>query len=188
MIVGHVGALDDAHKGQSLLLRAARRIANTHPHVMFWLVGRGRDEDMLREVAGDLTNVRFCGWADNIADYYAAMDVFVYPSRYEALGSANIEAMSFGLPVVAACVDGIPEVIRHEENGLLFRAGDVSDLTRQLCRTIENRPLRRSLGDAARETAQQFSAADAAKRYCDIYKKLCCCNEGHGHRHAGRHA
>lgn len=184
LIVAHIGELNDAHKGQGLLLRVARRIANSHPDVVFWLIGSGKDEQSLREAAGDLNNVRFCGWADSVADYYAAMDIFVYPSRFEALGSANIEAMSFGLPILASCVDGIPEIVRHEQNGLLFRAGDIADFTAQLCRLLENRPLRCSLGRAAKETASRFSAAEAANRFYEIYSQLHRQAANHGHHHA----
>lgn len=184
LIVGHVAELDDAHKGQRLLLRAARRIANSHPQVVFWLIGRGQDEQALRIEAGDLPNVVFCGWTDRIADYYAAMDVFVYPSRFEALGSGILEAMSLGLPVLAACVGGIPEIVHHAKNGLLFRAGDVADFTTQLTRLLDNPPLRRNLGRAAIASARAFTAKDAPERFCEIYSQLNRCNARRCHSHA----
>ena len=67
---------------------------------------------MTRDEAGDLNNVVFCGWTDSIADYYAAMDVFVYPSHFEAQGSGILEAMSLGCSVVVTANSSLVEIVR----------------------------------------------------------------------------
>ncbi|NNF61167.1 MAG: glycosyltransferase family 4 protein [Gammaproteobacteria bacterium] len=172
LVVGQCGELHDAHKGQRLTIEVARRMAETHPQVEFWLIGQGRDEQDLRAAAAGLQNVRFVGWTDNVADYYAAMDVMVYPSRYEGLGSAILEAMLFGVPVVAARVGGIPEIVVHEENGLLFAPGDADDFVTRLTALVENPALRERLGAAARQQAARHTPEVMAGQYRDIYAQI----------------
>jgi glycosyltransferase involved in cell wall biosynthesis len=172
LIIGHVGALDDAHKGQRIIIESARELANSAPNIEFWLIGQGKDQDSLVEEAAGLANVRFIGWADNVADYYAAMDVFVFPSRFEALGSSILEAMSFGLPVVASKIDGIPEIVDDRYNGLLFESENSHDFSRKLLRVVTDSGLRQTLGENASRTAKRFSAENAADQYVEIYQRI----------------
>lgn len=171
-LVGHVGALEDANKGQRVLLDAARLVALRDPGIRFLLVGDGRDEYALRALAADLPNVRFAGRVDNVADYYAAMDVFAYPSRYEALGSAILEAMSFGVPVVASRVGGIPEIVRDAVDGFLVPVNDPHALAARILELAGDAALRRRLGVEARARTGAFSAHDMARRYLALYDEL----------------
>ncbi|HEU4617078.1 MAG TPA: glycosyltransferase, partial [Gammaproteobacteria bacterium] len=98
-IVGHVGAYDFRHKGQDVLVEAAAALASRHPALHFVLVGEGRDEARLRELAAGAGNVTVAGWADNVGDYLAAFDLFAFPSIHEGLGSILFDAMHFGLPM-----------------------------------------------------------------------------------------
>jgi glycosyltransferase involved in cell wall biosynthesis len=172
LLIGHVGALIDANKGQRVLLEAARLVAARNAGIRFLLVGKGKDESELKALASDLPNVRFAGWVDNIADYYGAMDVFVFPSHYEALGSAILEAMSFGIPVVASRVDGIPEIVRDTVDGFLVPANDPRALAERVLELAGNAALRQRLGTQARDRAQEFSAHNMMRQYLDLYREL----------------
>ncbi len=172
LIIGHVGALDDATKGQRAVLAAARALAASHPNVQFWLLGSGPDEAVLKTLAADLPNVRFHGWAANIGDYYRAMDVFVFPSRFEALGSSVLEAMSQGVPTVAWATGGIPELVDDGINGLLVPSGDESGLIAALQRMLDNAPLRARCGQAARASSARFSPQAMAQQYAVLYRRL----------------
>lgn len=75
---------------------------------------------------------------DAVPGALAAMDVLVFPSIWEETsGIGAREALAAGVPVVAARIGGIPEFIRHDDNGLLFTAGDAGDLARQLRRLVD---------------------------------------------------
>ena len=74
-IIGNVGALDNAQKGQEYIIEVARRMKDSHPGFQFLLVGGGDDEAMLRELAGDLPNISFEGWSDSVGDYLAAFEI-----------------------------------------------------------------------------------------------------------------
>ncbi len=170
-VVGHVGELDDSHKGQLVILEAARLAQASHPELHFVLVGSGRDEPMLREQAKDLKNVEFIGRVENVGDYYTAMDVFVFPSRREALGSAMLEAMSCGLPVVAADVGGIPEVVKPGENGALFVPGDAAAMLAWVVKLAEDPGLREQLAAGARAAALARRAELGATSYISVYER-----------------
>ncbi|MEM8548035.1 MAG: glycosyltransferase, partial [Pseudomonadota bacterium] len=88
-VIGHVGALVQAHKGQDLLLVVARR----RPGWQFVFVGDGKDEAMLKAQAAGLANVWFTGRVDDVASHLAAFDVFAFPSRHEGLGSTLLDAL-----------------------------------------------------------------------------------------------
>jgi len=172
LLIGQVGAMVDEHKGQRVLLEAARLVAARNAGIRFLLVGGGRDESELRTLASDLSNVRFAGWVDNIGDYYAAMDVLAFPSRYEALGSAILEGMSFGLPVVASRVDGIPEIVRDKVDGFLVPVNDSLALAERILELAADPVLRQRLGEKARARAQQFSVRRMMLQYLDLYREL----------------
>lgn len=172
LVVGHVGELDDSHKGQRLILAAAELASKTHPNLHFMLVGSGRDERELREQAQGLQNVEFVGQVDNVGDYYSVMDLFVFPSREEALGSAILEAMSFGLPVIGSRVGGIPEVVRHDDTGFLIDSGDVRGMLESILRLEREPMLRQKMAQSARALVAERRIEVAAERYAAIYERV----------------
>lgn len=171
-VVGHVGALVDRHKGQTVLIAAARRLERAIPRLTVVFLGKGPDERALREAARGSIHVEFEGFVEDVASYLAAFDLFVFPSRYEALGSTLLDAMSAGLPVVASAVDGIPELVRDGEEGLLVPAGDDAALARAIHELHDDPERRRRYGEAARLRAGSFSASRMADRYLELYQSI----------------
>jgi glycosyltransferase involved in cell wall biosynthesis len=172
LVIGHVGSLDDSIKGQSALIEAVRILGPRARDMRFLLIGDGKDEAALRARAADLPNVRFIGWVDNIADYYAMMDIFVFPSRYEALGSSLLEAMSFGVPVVATIAGGIPEIVRDGTEGFLVAMDDARAIADRILRLADDAALRRRLGAQAHARAQAYSAQGMMLRYLELYRTI----------------
>jgi len=171
-IVGNVAALDVA-KGQLDLLDAARRLAVDHPDTGFVLVGDGPDGDAIRTAAQGLRNVHFTGFVDDVPDWLAAFDVFAFPSHHEGLGSVLLQAMAAGIPVVASDTGGIPELIRHEETGLLVPPRDPGALAAAIERLHGDEALRRRLAEAARRRLADFSVAAVADRLEALYRNVC---------------
>lgn len=171
-VVGHVGALDDSHKGQLQIISMARRLASAEPGIRFVMVGGGRDEAMLKQAAAGLENVRFTGHVDNVGDFLAAFDVFIYPSRHEGLGSILLDALVLGLPVVATAVGGIPEVIEDGVNGILCRPDDVDALAAAVLEFHADADLRERVGRANRSKAVDYSPARMTDRYIDMYSAI----------------
>ena len=171
-VIGHVGALDDSHKGQLTMIEAAHAVAERHPDWLFVLCGSGRDEARFREAIGTLDNVELTGFVDNIGDYYAAFDLFAFPSRKEAIGSAMIDAMYFGLPVVGSDVDGIPEFLEDGVNGFLVPVGDAPALIEGVERILESPELAERMRAANVARAATLDAAAMADRYETIYRRI----------------
>ncbi len=83
-------------------------------------------------------------------DFFAGIDVFAMPSRSDSFGLVFLEAWANGLPNLAYCAGGVPGVIRHGEDGLLVRCGDVPSLAEALRQLAEDGTLRKKLGQAGR--------------------------------------
>lgn len=172
LIVGHVGALDNAQKGQEYIIALARELAVTHPDVQFLLVGGGDDEAMLKAAAAGLPNVEFVGFVENVGDYLAALDIFVLPSNREGIGSILLDAMERGLPVVATRVGGVPDIVHHDVNGFLIEAGDVPGLRDAVLRLRADPSSRRTLGERGREFAKSFTSDVMWGKYLAIYESV----------------
>lgn len=169
-LIGNVGALDDSHKGQSTIIKAAHLAADRHPDWQFLICGSGPDEQRYREQIGDLANIELVGWVDNVGDYLAAFDVFVYPSRHEALGSALLDAMQFGLPIVASNVDGIPDIVKDGENGRLIASNNAEDLVSAIEELLESHGELAKIRQRNKRRAEDFSAAKMADAYERVYQ------------------
>ena len=127
---------------------------------------------MLRAAAAGLTNLYFVGYVDNVADYLAALDVFVFPSRHEGLGSTLLDAMAFGLPIVATRVGGIPEIVKDQVNGFLVQVGDTDAMVGHLQTLLRDGSLRRTISAANLQAAELYTALQMALRYEKIYEGI----------------
>jgi glycosyltransferase involved in cell wall biosynthesis len=98
------------------------------------------------------SSVELLGWVggERKRELLEHADVFVLPSYNEGLPMSVLEAMSYGKPVITTRVGGIPELITHDEDGILVDAGDHAQLTAALLRLGRDQPFRRVLGSAAR--------------------------------------
>jgi glycosyltransferase involved in cell wall biosynthesis len=171
-VVGHVGALDEKTKGQSYIIQAARELADRYPDLLFLFIGGGRDEAMLKSLAADLDNIRFTGFVNNVGDYLSVMDIFMLPSMTEGMGGIVVDAMQFGLPVIATRVGGLPEVVSDGKSGLLIPPADVPALASAIVTLYEDPELRARMGAAGREIAGRFAPARMAEQYLRLYKDV----------------
>lgn len=105
--------------------------------------------------------------------FYRMGDIFVCPSIYqEPFGRTNAEAMAASLPVIASAVGGIPEVVHHEQNGLLVPGEDAQALAEALMHLISDRDLRYGLGRASQDMARQFDWPVIARQVEEIYNSI----------------
>jgi len=172
LLIGHVGALDNAQKGQEYIIQVAKELQHSHPDIQFILVGGGDDEALLKRAAAGLANVVFTGFVDNVGDYLAAFDVFVLPSNREGIGSILFDAMERGLPVIATRVGGVPDIVHHGENGMLIDAARPDQLRAAILELRAAPERRRALGARGREFAKNFTADVMCKKYIDLYESL----------------
>lgn len=135
------------------------------------VVGGGDDDDAIRSRFAGLVSVKvhFVGQQADVGPYLAAADLFVFPSWHENLSNALLEAMSFGLPVVATDVGGNREVI-SKGGGVLTPPHHPEALAAALTRLIAEPQVRLDLGLVARETiAQHYSIDTMVAGWEDAY-------------------
>lgn len=173
-IVGFVGRLAP-EKGLHNLIQAAGEILRTRKDVVIALVGDGPAMMELQSLVSRLgleKSVFFLGQRSDLADVYAAFDIFVLPSLFEGMPMAVLEAMAAGKPVIASRVGGIPQMISHQESGILVKPGDVRGLTDALAQLLQQPEKASQLGQRALEVVQsRFSSDVMARRYLCVYQK-----------------
>ena len=107
-----------------------------------------------------------------LADFYAAADVVLVPSRSESFGLVALEAQACGTPVVAAAVGGLPFVVAHERTGLLVDGHDPADHADALLRILRDDGFQRSLGREASRVALRFTWDTASHELLGVYQDL----------------
>jgi glycosyltransferase involved in cell wall biosynthesis len=160
-------------KNLPLLLRAFARAVRSHNTARLLIVGSGSEEHDLKSLAGELgirNATTFIPATPDVARWLREMDIFVLPSRTEALSNALMEAMACGCAALASDVGGNPELIGNNERGLLFPSEDVDALTNALLDLLGNAELRRRKGDAARAFVEsRLTIAASVHRMTEIY-------------------
>ena len=103
---------------------------------------------------------------------FAGAHLYVHSALEEAFGIAIAEAMAAGLPVVATCVGGIPDVVADGETGWLVASGDARALADRLEELIQDGAARARMGAAGRERALElFSPQELARRYAAVFRQ-----------------
>ncbi|NJM08704.1 glycosyltransferase family 4 protein [Candidatus Gracilibacteria bacterium] len=155
----------EARKGQDVLLRALESLADdVRDRVEVYCLGSVLEPAYFQQIAprAGAGNLHFLGSVPHEQALAAlrSCDIFVLPSRDEVLPIALLEAMAAGRAIATTRVGGIPEAIRHEQEGLLFNSGDFRTLAAQLTQLAQDEELRQRLGGAAAQRhAEHFSAA-----------------------------
>lgn len=171
-LIGHIGALDDAHKGQSTLIEAMRLLAPKYPQMQLLLLGRGADEAVLKEKAQGLTCIHFEGFVENVGDYIGAFDLFAFPSNNEGLGSTLLDVMAQEVAIVASGVGGIVDLIEHERSGLLVAPRDPQALAQAIERLYAHPDERVAFAKAAKTELEAFSAEAMTRSYEGLYREI----------------
>ncbi len=161
-VVGFVGRLEP-RKGPLDLVLAAPAIRAGAPGARVVIVGGdpyGSDPGYVARVAG-APGIEHVPWMADGAAVMAHLDVLVAPSYSEPFGTVLAEAMAAGTPVVATCVDGLPEVVADGETGRLVAPGRPDELAAAVLEVLSRRA---EMGAAARQRAQRFGADAYADR------------------------
>jgi glycosyltransferase involved in cell wall biosynthesis len=153
-------------KGYDVMLDALARVAHMEPAVQYLIVGTGDRayERALRSQVEALNlsrHVHFAGFQDPVYPYIAAMDLYVQPSRMEGFGIAVIEAMAMGKAVIGTATGGLPEVIVHEETGLLVPPDDSAALAEAIRVLLKSSEKRERFARAGQDRAKTHFTIEA---------------------------
>jgi glycosyltransferase involved in cell wall biosynthesis len=151
-LVGNVAQLVD-HKDHATLLRAAASVLKSKPECRFLICGDGprrRDLEALARSLGIADRVIFAGFRGDLDALIPRFDVFCLSSHLEGLGTSVIDAMCFGIPVVATAAGGIPDSVVDGETGRLVPSRDHEALASALIETLDSPSIRKRFGAAGR--------------------------------------
>lgn len=175
-----MAALFRPRKGVEVLLQSLAALRSQGFDVSLRAVGPFESPEYEAEVKAlaDSLGIRdaitWTGFVKDIANQLQQIDLFVLPSLFgEGLPMVVLEAMAAGLPVVASHVEGVPEAIRHREEGLLVEPGSVSQLTTALGEMLAGKLDYAQLSQNAQQRhAQFFSAKAMAENVAKVYREV----------------
>jgi len=158
-------------KGQDILIRALASLreqsGGAGKTCRLLLVGDGPCRRRLEQLARELgveSAVHFAGFVEDLSLVHAALDLFLFPSLLDALGTSLLAAMAYALPAVAVARGGVSEIVEDGQSGLLVSAADLPAYAQAIAgavtRLLRDADLARHLGLAARATIEQHFAAD----------------------------
>ena len=167
---GYLGRLHPS-KGLELLLRSL--IDHVGKSWELWIAGNGspKYETQLRE-ACTLPNVRYMGFVAP-EEFLANVDVLVVPSVWdEPFGMVVIEAYTQGVPVIASCRGGLPEIIENGKTGFLFDPNGSPSLAEILGRLIAAPAILNDMQETVLERAREFSLQRMVDNYIGVYREV----------------
>jgi glycosyltransferase involved in cell wall biosynthesis len=183
IIIGTIAALV-GHKGYPTLLKAARIVLDSLSHfdyqevqdsVTFLAIGDGKDKENLMKLHDRLNlgdSFIFAGFKDDVKSHLHLFDIFVLSSKSEGLGTSVLDAMSAKKPIVACDGGGIPEMIRHEINGLLAERENPVDLAEKILMMLKDKEMRNRFAQQSEIDVQEFSIESTIQKNIALYKEL----------------
>jgi glycosyltransferase involved in cell wall biosynthesis len=175
--IGAVGRLS-AEKGFDNLLRAVGLLVREGLDVHLVIVGEGEERPRLEALVDELglqNRVLLTGYYSDPRTAYATFDVYALSSLREGLPNALLEAMAMGIAVVATRIAGVPDLIKHEHNGLLIPPTELGALADALRRLVLQPQLRSRLAGAGRRTVvESCSFAHRMDKLAQIYDSMLC--------------
>jgi len=174
-VVGTVGRLIK-RKGHYDLLKAWSKTIESYPSATLLIIGDGPERSGLEKRASQLgceEMVRFTGFRTDVPELLNLMDLFVFPSHFEGLPGALIEAMAAGLPIVCTPVDGNSELVQDGESGIHVAPHAPDQLSNAMIGLLDDFSTSCKLGANAQARAQEMFSIDTMMAEFDrLYKTI----------------
>jgi N-acetyl-alpha-D-glucosaminyl L-malate synthase BshA len=156
-------------------VRIFANVANKMP-ARLMMIGDGPDRseaEWLAKRLGVHNRTHFLGKQDAVNELLPLADLMLMPSEMESFGLAALEAMACEVPTIATNVGGVPELIEHGHNGLLFPVGDIAAMSQAAIELLSDDVALKTMASAARKTAQaQFCASRVIPLYEQFYQRV----------------
>jgi UDP-glucose:(heptosyl)LPS alpha-1,3-glucosyltransferase len=155
-------------KGVRYLIEAVESVSGP---VSLMIVGKG-SQGKLRHMARR-QKIIFCGPQRDIYKYYAAADIFVFPTMYEPFGNVHLEALASGLPVITTKNSGASEIIKDDTHGFIVEEPeDVKDIAERIQMFVNDRDKLQSMSENARILAEEFTFKKHMGKVLELYKSI----------------
>jgi len=174
----YVGNIEK-EKGLDALLEALNYLQAKEINFILEIVGEGPYRSFLEKKIKKLDlqdKVKFSGaimFGNELFQKYKSADIFVLPSLSEGIPKVLFEAMAFGLPIVATKVGGIPDVIKHLENGYLVKPGNSIQLAEAINVLIKNSDLRKKIIQNNYVLVKTCTLEKQVEKFCDFVAQVC---------------
>ncbi len=163
-------------KGHTYLLDALPDVLRAYPNTLLLAVGDGDLRQPLQEQARRLgleNAIRFTGMRADVPRLLLAADLFVFPTLWEGMPNALLEAMAYRLPCVASAIPEVQEVMVHGESGYLFPARQSAPLAQALITLLSDAALRQRLAQGSRAVVEKrYSVAGMWEAYAGLFEQL----------------
>ena len=164
------------HKGQQYLVRAIPHVLKQIPGARFFIIGEGELLAELQALSASLGLPRaltFTGFRKDVGAFYQIADLFVMSSVQEGLGTAMIDALALGKPVVAANAGGIPEIIKDGETGCLVDAANPQALAQGIVQMLTHKDQAQRMAQRGQAVVkEQFSIDAMVENNLAVYRQL----------------
>lgn len=175
-----VGSISES-KGQWQIIEACRMLRGKgYNNFKLSIVGKGNEKyiSQLKQLVEDYClkdNIEFCGFSSNTSKYYRNADITFVCSKAEAFGRVTVEAMLSGSLVIGADTAATIELIRDTETGLLYKYGDISDLTQKIEWVLNEKEMARKIAEnGCHYMREHMSSETNAKNINELYEKVMC--------------
>ena len=176
MTVFGIAARINPVKDMGTLIRGFAGAVKVCPKARLIIAGDGEQREQMEALAKELCppgTVVFAGWIEDTHSFYSALDVNMLTSLSEGFPYALPEGASRRCATIATRVGGVPSLVDHEVNGLLFEPKDVDTLTEYMIRLARDPELVRRFGDNLyRKAKEQFSVEATVARQKEIYETI----------------
>lgn len=164
------------HKGQEYLVRAIPFVLKELPHTRFFIVGEGELMGELQALAESLElrqELVFTAFREDVGSFYRIADLCVMSSVQEGLGTAVLDALAMGKPVVATKAGGIPEIITDGKTGRLVPAGNPEALAKGIVEMLTHIDRARCMAKQGQEMVRrEFSIEGMVERNIEVYQQI----------------
>jgi glycosyltransferase involved in cell wall biosynthesis len=176
MVVGHVGRLA-AEKNLDYLADAVGLFLSEHADAVFLVVGNGDARESMdlilhQHARPEQTVMAGTQTGRDLANAYAAMDVFAFSSQSETQGMVLAEAMAAGVPAVALDAPGAREIVNEQNGRLLDSGATAAEFAEAIGEVTRDPNYLRQLSDGARQTAADFTLEKCAEQMLNLYERL----------------
>ena len=180
VLIGIIGNIIPI-KGQDFFLKGIAKAKEYKPnlYVKILIIGRSIDhlyKQKIRQLVKDLDlidDVIFMNYTEKIDEIFSALDIFVLSSKREGFSRSLLEAMSFGLPILATKIDEIEEAVISGKNAILMNFGDVENLASGIIKLYENKKLREKMGiKNCKRLSEKFNLQLHSEAVTNIYHEL----------------
>jgi glycosyltransferase involved in cell wall biosynthesis len=175
VVIGNAGWLIP-RKRFDIFLQVAHLILKHIPSAIFVIAGDGEERYRLETLAQQLeitAQVKWLGWQENMTQFYHSLDLLLFNSNWEAMGLTPLEAMSYGIPLVASVLHGgLKEIVNKEEYGFLISTHDVNLLAEKAIYFLQNPHVANRIAMKGRDRVDQVSNYDRIVEDLELELKL----------------